>query len=142
MGRFVQSPSVHERIIIVDEYGVPEMPFYTFKAFSELLTTPQRVFTAGSDREGFTAIAGLSPDKSQATVLISNFGHGPGRYTLALKNLPWKEKFTCETYLLDGSRDLEMVKSEELNGTAVTLSIEDFTPPTVRLFRLKQGAGK
>jgi len=70
------------------------------KAFSELLGTPQRVFTAGSDRQGFTAIAGLSTDKSRATVLISNFAHGPGRYALALKNLPWSGKFTCETSLL------------------------------------------
>ena len=68
----------------------PKKPFYSFKAFSELLGTPQRVFTAGSDHEGFTVIAGLSPDKSQATVLISNFAHGPRRYALALKNLPWE----------------------------------------------------
>jgi hypothetical protein len=127
---------------LFDEYGVPEKPFYSFKAFSELLATPQRLFTAGSDREGFTVIAGLSADKSQATVLISNFAHGPGRYALALKNLPWSGKFTCETYLLDGSRNLEMVKSEVLNGTTVTLSVEDFTPPSVWLFRLKQGTGK
>ncbi|MGO8733766.1 MAG: GH39 family glycosyl hydrolase [Terriglobia bacterium] len=127
---------------LFDEYGVPAKPFYSFKAFSDLLGTPQRVFTAGSDREGFTVIAGLSPDKSQATVLITNFAHGPRHYALALKNLPWSEKFTCETYLLDESRNLEMVKSEGLNGTTATLSVEDFTPPSVWLFRLKQGAGK
>jgi hypothetical protein len=127
---------------LFDEYGVPTKPFYSFKAFSELLRTPQRAFTAGSDREGFTVIAGLSPDKSQATVLITNFAHGPRHYALALKNLPWSEKFTCETYLLDESRNLEMVKSEELNGTTATLSVEDFTPSSVRLFRLKQGTGK
>jgi hypothetical protein len=124
------------------EYGLPQKPFYAFKAFSELLGTPQRVFTAGSDREGFTVIAGMSPDRSQATVLISNFAHGPRRYALALKNLPWSEKFACETYLLDESHNLEMVKSEGLNGTTATLSEEDFTPPSVWLFRLKQGAGK
>jgi hypothetical protein len=127
---------------LFNEYGVPEKTFYAFKAFTELLGTPQRVFTAGSDHEGFTVIGGLSQDKSQATVLISNFGHGPSRYALALKNLPWGGKSICETYLLDGSRDLEMVKSEELDGTTATLSIEDFKPPSVWLLRLKQGAGK
>ena len=127
---------------LFDEYGVPSKPFYSFKAFSELLGTPQRVFTAGSDQQGFTAIAGLSIDKSRATVLISNFAHGPGRYALALKNLPWSGKFTCETYLLDGSRSLEMVKSEEFKGTTATVSVEDFTPPSVWLFRLKQSAGE
>ena len=127
---------------LFDAYGVPAKPFYAFKAFAELLGTPQRVFSAGSDREGFTVIAGLSPDKSQATVLISNFAHGPRRYAIALKNLPWSGQFTCETYLLDGSRDLELVKSEGLNGTTATLSVNDFTPPSVWLFRLKPSAGK
>ena len=127
---------------LFNEYGVPEKTFYAFKAFTELLGTPQRVFTVGSDHEGFTVIGGVSQDKSQATVLISNFAHGPRRYELALKNLPWHGKSTCETYLLDGSRNLEMVKSEELNGTTVKLPIEDFSPPTVWLLRLKQDAAK
>jgi len=127
---------------LFDEYGVPAKPFYSFKAFSELLGTPQRVFTTGSDRQGFAVIAGLAPDKSQATVLISNFARGPRRYALALENLPWTGKFTCETYVLDASRNLERVTSQELNGTTATLSVEDVTPPSVWLFRLKPGAGK
>jgi hypothetical protein len=51
-------------------------------------------------------------------------------------------KFTCETNLLDGSRNLEMVKSEEMAGTAATLSEEDLAPPSVWSFRLKQSAEK
>jgi hypothetical protein len=127
---------------LFDEYGNPEKPFYAFKAFTELLRAPQRVFTAGSDREGFTVIAGLSGDKSQAAVLISNFANGPRRFSLALKNLPPGGKFTCETYLLDGSHNLEMVKSELLRATSATLSVENFAPPSVRLLRLKQEPGK
>jgi beta-xylosidase len=122
---------------LFDEYGLPAKPFYSFKAFSELLRTPRRVSAGGSDRKGFAAIAGLAPDKSQATVLISNFAHGPRRYDLTLENLPWSGKVICETYLLDATHNLEMVKSEMFDRTSVTIPQDDFAPPSVWLFRLK-----
>ena len=59
---------------LYDEFGVPFKPYYTFKAFKFLLATPQRARVAGSDPNGIAAIAGLARDKSEATILISNFG--------------------------------------------------------------------
>jgi hypothetical protein len=44
--------------------------------------------------------------------------------------------------LLDASHDLERVKTEELSGTTIKLSEEDFTPPSVWLFRLRRDSGK
>jgi hypothetical protein len=81
---------------LFDEFGVPCKPYFTFKAFKFLLDTPERVATLGSDDKGFAVIAGLSKEKSEATVLISNFGTQHNRYDIAFHGLPWKETFTYE----------------------------------------------
>jgi hypothetical protein len=117
--------------------GVPEKNYYTFKAFKSLLETPERVATAGgSGLSGLAAIAGLSRDKAQATVLISNFGTECSRYNIRLNNLPWKEGVIYEKYALDKEHDLDLVKTETLVGTSAVLP-EDVEVPSVCLIRLK-----
>jgi beta-xylosidase len=126
---------------LYNEHGVPKKTYYMFKAFKSLLDTPERVATGGSDQSGLTAIAGLSQDKTQATVLISNFGTEYGRYNIRLKNLPWNEGVTYEKYALDKNHDLDLVKTETLVGTSAVLS-EDVDVPSVCLIRLKASSSK
>ena len=124
---------------LFNEHGVPEKTYYTFQAFKSLLETPQRVATGGSDLSGLAAIAGLSQDKSQATLLISNYGTQCSRYNIRLNNLPWKEGVTYEKYVLDKHHDLELVKTQTLAGASVVLP-EDVEVPSVCLIRLKARA--
>ncbi len=126
---------------LFNEHGVPKKTYYTFKAFKLLLDTPGRVATGGSDLSGVAAIAGLSPDKAQATVLISNYGTECSRYNIRLHNLPWKEGAIYEKYALDKSHDLDLVKTETLAGTSVVLP-EDVDVPSVCLIRLKANSAK
>ena len=121
---------------LFDEYAVPLKPYFTFKAFKFLLGTPERLTVSGSDHSGFAAIAGLSKDKSKATILISNFGTQDNHYNISLRELPWKKPFTYEKYAVDSRHDLELVKSEKLSPGTRTMS-EDVETPSVCLIRLR-----
>ena len=119
-----------------NEHGVPKKTYYTFKAFKSLLDTPERVATGSSDLSGLAAIAGLSHDKTQATLLISNYGTECSHYNIRLKNLPWKEGAIYEKYALDKNHDLDLVKTETLAGTSAILP-EDIEVPSVCMIRLR-----
>ncbi len=135
----------HGAIIVMwglfNEHGVPKKTYYTFKAFKSLLDTPERVTTGGADQSGLAAIAGLSHDKSQATLLISNYGTACSHYNIRLNNFPWKEGASYEKYALDKSHDLDLVKTESLVGTSATLP-EDVETPSVCLIRLKANTSR
>jgi hypothetical protein len=120
---------------LFDEYGAPRKAYFTFKAFKLLLDTPQRVSTSGSGQDGFAVIAGLSKDKSEATILISNFRMPYNRYNITLRGLSWNRSFTYEKYAVDRSHDLALTKSEK-RSPGVTIS-EDVETPSVCLIRLR-----
>lgn len=121
---------------LFDEFGVPYKAYFTFKAFKFLLATPQRVSVTGSDLNGIAVIAGLSRDKSEATILISNFGTPYNHYDLVLRGLPWEGSFIYEKYTVDGHHDLDLIKSEKINSKTLTTA-EDVEAPSVCLLRLK-----
>jgi hypothetical protein len=126
---------------LFNEHGVPKKTYYTFESFKSLLETPERVETGGSDQSGLAAIAGLSQDKSQATVLISNYGTTCSHYNIRLNNFPWNGEVTYEKYALDKSHDLDLVKTESLVGRSAVLA-EDVEVPSVSMLRLKASSGK
>ena len=97
--------------------------------------------TGGPDQSGLAAIAGLSQDKSQATVLISNYGTTCSHYNIRLNNFPWNEGATYEKYALDKSHDLDLVKTESLAGRSAMLA-EDVEIPSVSMLRLKAKSSK
>jgi len=124
---------------LYDEFGVPRKPFFTFKAFKFLLDTPQRVSASGSGQNGFATIAGLSDDKSEATILISNFGTHYNHYNLSLRGLPWKTSFVYEKYMIDSHHDLDLIRSEKFEHGTATVS-EDVETPSVCLIRLRSAS--
>jgi len=117
--------------------GVPGKPFYALKAFKWLLDTPVRVATRGSVPGRLAIGAGLNPAKTQATILISNFRSGEEKVDLAVEHLPWEGPVTCETFLLDGARDLARISREERPGGELRLS-PGIKAPSVLLIRLRK----
>jgi hypothetical protein len=126
---------------LFNEHGVPKKTYYAFKAFKALLDTPERVVTGGSDPSGLTAIAGMSQDKTQATLLLSNYGTECSHYNIRLNNLPWKDGVVYEKYVLDKNHDLELVKTETLVGASAILP-EEVEVPSVCMVRLKANSHK
>jgi xylan 1,4-beta-xylosidase len=120
--------------------GTPGKAFYAFKAFKMLLDTPNRVYCSGSDTQGYATIAGISDDGRTVTVLVSDFDSGFGGYDLSVQNLPWEEKsFTYQRYIIDETRDLELVESKTLNATDFSTT-EEMESPSVHLIRLEAQA--
>lgn len=87
------------------------------------------------------AIAGLSQDKTQATLLISNYGTACTHHNIQLNNPPWKEGVTYDKCALDKNHDLDLVKTETLVGTSVVLP-EEVDLSSVCLIRLKASSPK
>lgn len=66
---------------------------------------------------GLYCCCGTNESKNEAAVLISNFSAESREYTIRLDNLPLKGTNLCQIYLLDKSRNLELVSSEEIGVT-------------------------
>jgi xylan 1,4-beta-xylosidase len=126
---------------IFDVHGVPYKNYYSFKAFHDVLETPNRVVSSARDINGITALAGLSDDKSRANVLISNFEASCNEYNLDLKHLPWGREITYEKRVIDKTHDLDLVKTDTLVGTSAKI-VEKVEIPSVCLLSLKAGNAK
>jgi hypothetical protein len=70
------------------------------------LTTP---LMDGSN--GITYLAGISEDKTNITILVSNYEARDTSYTLNLTNLPWNTSYTAVFYLIDEGHHLEIVEN-------------------------------
>jgi hypothetical protein len=108
---------------LFDPYGVPQKNYYAFKAFRELLNTPDRLgVTLGTPVDGFYVLAGLDPARHEVALLVSNFD-GPSReYDLCFEHLPC-EQGTWRVYRLDGSHDLDLVQAQGWRGTTLNLPV-------------------
>jgi hypothetical protein len=76
-----------------DEYGEPGKVFFAFKAFHQLLQTPNRVTVTGvPGGDGVTACCGMADDGQSAGLLLSNYRGQPAELTIDLKGLPLDAK--------------------------------------------------
>jgi hypothetical protein len=120
-----------------DRNGAPKRSFFAFKAFVQTLQTPQRVHAAGEDKpRGLAVLAGLSDDKTRASILISNFGCPCRRYALRIKSLPWKGATLYERLLVDHQHELEVVDKRQLAASEAIELTPDASAPSVCLIRL------
>ncbi|HEY3342843.1 MAG TPA: hypothetical protein VGK81_12525, partial [Anaerolineae bacterium] len=108
---------------LFDVYGVPQKNYYAFKAFRELLNTPQRVsVTIDAPAGGLYALAGAEPSRQEAAILVSNFDGASREYELSICHLPC-ERGICRIYRLDGEHDLEMLQAQEWRGENLNLRV-------------------
>lgn len=83
--------------------------------------TPIRLKTPVMDAStGFTYLAGISEDKTNVSIVISNFNSGDTTYNLEISNLPWESNYTEVIYLIDNSHHLEIIETNNL-------SLKDYT---------------
>lgn len=117
--------------------GLYKTPALTYKAMHYITCdTPIRLITPIMDSSnGITYLAGISEDKSNITVLISNFEAEDVEYTLNIENLPWNSSYRVLHYLIDDETHLEI--TEDMNSDSHAFSLtKTIKTSTVNLFRL------
>jgi hypothetical protein len=109
----------------VDRYGAPKTTFFAFKAFCRLLDTSIRVKAQGSDLEqGFAVLAGLAPDKSRASILVSNYRASYPTYEICVRGLPWSQGTVVTRQVVDQGHELDTVATDRFSaGDTLAFSV-------------------
>jgi hypothetical protein len=108
---------------LFDVYGVPQKNYYAFKAFRDVLATPQRAsVTLDAAAQGLYALAGAEPERQEVAILLSNFDGVSREYALHVDHLP-RECGTLSLYRLDAAHNLDLVQAQEWHGQALDVSV-------------------
>jgi hypothetical protein len=104
--------------------GVYKRPALTYKVMNEIAQdTPLRLSTPLMDASaGITYLAGISEDRTNISILISNFDAADIQYTLELSNLPWGATYTVAQYLIDENHHLEITNKTTYDISPYTLT--------------------
>jgi xylan 1,4-beta-xylosidase len=119
--------------------GVPQKTFYAFKAFRKLLDTPHRVTTPPCVAGDLAVCAGLNPEKTRASVLLSNFYLSPDAPTLVIRGLPWTGPTQFDLYLVDDRNDFACARSAVLEADG-RVTLPELEGPSVVLLELSPSA--
>ena len=92
--------------------GVYKRPALTYTAMNYLTQdTPQRLSTPVMNAStGITYLAGISEDRTNVSLLISNFDAPDTSFTLQMTDLPWDTNYTVVHYLIDETHHLEITE--------------------------------
>ena len=117
--------------------GVYKRPALTYKAMKYLIQdTPLRLSTPVMNAStGITYLAGISEDKTNISILLSNFNAPDTSYTLDIADLPWETNYTVVQYLIDETHHLEIREktSETMSPYVIT---ETLKSNSIQLYRL------
>lgn len=108
-----------------DEYGVPSKVYFAFKAFNQMSKMSKRVSCEKlSNDNTLVVIAGISEDRKDAAILMSNSSPDNKSYTIDLQNFIGDDGTHVEIYHLDKTRNLEPEKASTLKVSETKLMLE------------------
>ena len=116
-------------------FGTPKKTYHAFRAFKALVDHPARVMTSGDKPGELNAMAGLSTDRRELAIVVSNFKSADRRIELALQNLPWTGPSTSELLVLDQERNLELVRKVEHPDGAIKI-VQELPAPGVLVLKV------
>jgi len=79
--------------------------------------TPIRLSTPTNISAGITCLAGISGDRTNISILISNYDGPDTECNIAVGNLPW-DSYRAFHYLIDEKHHLEIIEDNELKSSA------------------------
>jgi hypothetical protein len=99
--------------------GLYKRPALTYKTMYDLTQdTPLKLTTPSMNASnGITYLAGISTDKTNISVLISNFNTDDTVYTIQMTNLPWQTNYTTVQYVIDETHHFEVQENTMQNIT-------------------------
>lgn len=125
---------------LFDRFGAPKKTFFAVKAFKMLLDTPVRVKASGTEPGRTAVCAGLNPERTRATVLISKFLGTDEACDLVVDRLPWQGPTTYQAFAVDERHSLEPLHTRIINAKPVRLSLR-LPAPGVLVVRLCEAPG-
>lgn len=96
--------------------GQYKMPALAYLAFHYMENTPYLLKANMSD--GIAYIAGISEDKRNLSILMSNYEGNAMQYSISVKNL-LEENYSIAYYLIDSSHHLQIFKKENISSNSV-----------------------
>ena len=82
---------------------------------------PIRLVTPEMDASsGITYLAGISEDKTNISILLSNYDSFDTTYTLNVVNLPWNTTYTVVHYLIDDKHHLQIIEETMFSLSSYT----------------------
>ncbi|MCD6299287.1 MAG: hypothetical protein J7L93_01605 [Thermoplasmata archaeon] len=96
--------------------------------------SPIRLSAPPMNASGVTYLAGISEDKTNVSILVSNYGEHDATYTLNVTDLPW-DGCRAVHYLIDDSHHLEITKNESISSRnfSTTMVIKGNSVQFIRL---------
>jgi xylan 1,4-beta-xylosidase len=122
------------------EQGVPQKAYQALRAFHSLVETPQRVATRGAVAGQLAFTAGLSPDRREATLLVSNFADPRSDFVLNWKGFAWTGGVTAEIRTVDATSDFAKERTESVTSDSASLKLT-LKAPAMVVIRLRPTSG-
>ena len=116
--------------------GIYKRPALTYKAMNDLThDTPLRLTTTVMNAStGITYLAGISADKTNISILISNFNANDAAYTIEMTNLPWQTTYRTVQYLIDETHHLE-IQENTMQNISPYIHTETLKKNTIHVYR-------
>ncbi len=104
-------------------YKTPALSYLAFNYF--IKDSPLRLQSPTVDaKQGITSLAGISEDKTNISLLLSNFDSTDLNYELILENMPFDSPYTVTFYVIDDSHHLQITDQFEETSTTLQISNE------------------
>ena len=117
--------------------GLYKRPALSYHAMNYMIQdTPLRLTTPQMDASsGITYLAGISEDKTNITLLISNYMADDTTYNLHITNILWNTSYSIIHYIIDESHHLE-ISEETTADTPEYTTTQTIKRNTVHFIRL------
>ncbi len=117
--------------------GIYKTPALSYLVMHTLLTdTPLRISTEKmTGEEKITYLGSISEDRSNISLLASNFKAETTTCTVTLYNLPWNTPYSYVEYCIDDSHHLEITHQQQEMPTTHSFSLT-LPPSTIYYIRL------
>lgn len=113
-------------------HGTPKKNYYAFKAFRQMIDTPNRLKTE-SNMPRITALAGVNNDKNRINILISSLDSKVDKIVVKLQNQLWAQNSKCEISAVDHSHNLTPLTTLSINKNLHKIIIPINFPSVVLL---------
>lgn len=121
---------------IFSGFGEPGKVYYVLKAFNELIKTPERIMVDYDIKDDLVFCAGRSIDKSEITVMVSNFSEKTRNILLNFSNYNILPSTKYQVYAVDKLHSHTKKKDARVHGKNEFFLNEIMKGPSVMLIKI------